>query len=121
MSATNAPPPEIAGLLRAACYNCHSEETRWPWYSKVVPIVWVLAHDVDRGRQELNFSEWTSYLPATRKRKLQWIERAMHDQGMPPVLYRILHPDARLTEQETTLIDHWLQAQLTELQQTSQP
>jgi len=113
-------PPDVATMLRQSCYDCHSNETRWPWYSSVAPISWIIAHDVERGRQEVNFSEWTTYLPATRKRKLQWIERTLHEQVMPLRLYCILHPDAWLTEQETTLLEHWLQAQLTELQQTSQ-
>ena len=113
-------PPDIVAVLRRSCYDCHSNETRWPWYSGVAPISWVIAHDVERGRQEVNFSEWTAYLPATRKRKLQWIERALHEQVMPPPLYRFLHPHAWLTEQDTSLLEHWLQAQLAELQQTSQ-
>jgi len=105
-------PPEVAVLLRRACYDCHSNETQWPWYSRVAPLSWLVAHDVDRGRQEVNFSEWTSYLPVTRKRKLQWIERVLHEQVMPPRLYRLVHPDARLTEQEITRLEHWLQEQL---------
>jgi len=113
-------PPDVAAVLRRSCYDCHSNETRWPWYSGVAPISWVIAHDVERGRQEVNFSEWTAYLPATRKRKLQWIERALHEQVMPPRLYRFLHPDAWLTEEDDTLLEHWLQMQLAELQQTSQ-
>ena len=58
-------PPDVAVVLRQSCYDCHSNETRWPWYSSVAPIAWVIAHGVERGRQELNFSEWTAYLPAT--------------------------------------------------------
>jgi len=74
---------------------------------------------VERGRQEVNFSEWTAYVPVTRKRKLQWIERALHEHVMPPGLYRLLHPDARLTEQDISRLEHWLQAQLAELPHTS--
>ena len=56
-----AAPPHIKTLLRRACYDCHSNETRWPWYTYIAPVSWLILHDVERGRQELNFSEWGSY------------------------------------------------------------
>jgi Haem-binding domain len=52
-----AAPPQIKSLLRGACYDCHSHETRWPWYTYITPVSWLVEHDVERGRQELNFSE----------------------------------------------------------------
>src|SRR5690349_10215532 len=56
--ATNSPPPEIAAMLHAACYDCHSHETRWPWYSRVSPMSWLIAHDVNEGRDNLDLSDW---------------------------------------------------------------
>ncbi|MGD0745731.1 MAG: heme-binding domain-containing protein, partial [Verrucomicrobiota bacterium] len=58
VSATNAPPPPIAALLHAACYDCHSYETKWPWYSRVAPVSWLIASDVNGGRKHMNFSDW---------------------------------------------------------------
>ncbi len=93
-----AAPAQIDALLTRACYDCHSNQTRWPWYSQVAPVSWLVAHDVTLGRKELNFSEWGSYYPQTRKRKLQWMGRVMREGSMPPWSYRLMHPGARLTE-----------------------
>ena len=87
-------PPQIKRLLRTACYDCHSNQTRWPWYSRVAPMSWLVARDVALGRKELNFSEWGSYYPQTRKRKLQWIGRVLRERSMPPRAYRLIHPGA---------------------------
>lgn len=113
-----AAPSKIETVLRQSCYDCHSNETRWPWYSRVAPVSWLIAREVERGRKEINFSEWNAYFPATRKRKLQWIERSLHEEVMPPALYRIMHADARLTEKDHAMLEQWLQAQIAELQQT---
>jgi hypothetical protein len=59
--------PEVVAVLRAACYDCHSNETVWPWYSRVAPLSWQVAHHVEEGREELNFSEWGSYTAETRR------------------------------------------------------
>jgi len=105
-------PPGIEATLRRACYDCHSNETRWPWYSRVAPISWLAAHDVELGRKEINFSEWGEYYPATRKRKLQWMNRALRQEAMPPWSYRIVHPGARLTEAERAALERWIESTL---------
>src|SRR5262245_36851808 len=56
--ASNAPPAEVAALFRGACYDCHSDETKWPWYSHVAPVSWWLVGHVNDGRKRLNFSQW---------------------------------------------------------------
>jgi hypothetical protein len=105
----NFPAPlQITVLLRRACYDCHSNETQWPWYAYIAPISWLAERDVERGRKELNFSEWDSYYPATRRRKLQWIERTLRQEMMPPWTYRLLHPSARLNEQELAVLGQWV-------------
>jgi heme-binding protein len=109
-------PPQIESMLRRACYDCHSNQTRWPWYGRIAPLSWLAAHDVARGRQELNFSEWGSYHPVYRKRKLQWIGRALREKTMPQWWYVLMHPDARLTEQERAALERWIDSQLFELE-----
>src|SRR5437764_11402850 len=64
-----AAPAGVEALLRRACYNCHSHETVWPWYSHVAPVSWLLAHDVSEGRRELNFSTWPAYRGAKKARR----------------------------------------------------
>jgi hypothetical protein len=103
-----AAPPGVAATLRRACYDCHSNETRWPWYCRVAPISWLAAHEVELGRKQINFSQWEEYYPATRKRKLQWTRRALGQEAMPPWSYRIVHPDARLTQQDRAALERWI-------------
>ena len=105
-------PGEIDATLRRACYDCHSNRTRWPWYSRVAPVSWMVVHDVDLGRKELNFSEWDGYFPRTRKHKLEWMQRALRDQIMPPWSYRLMHPEARLSDADRARLQLWIAAEL---------
>lgn len=105
-----AVPPQIEALLSRACYDCHSNQTRWPWYSWVAPVSWLVVRDVALGRKELNFSEWGSYYPQTRRRKLQWMGRVVREDSMPPWTYRLMHPRARLTEAERATLERWIES-----------
>lgn len=112
-SKNNIPaPPKIESLLRRACYDCHSNETRWPWYTYIAPVSWLIERDVELGRKELNFSEWESYYPATRMRKLQWIDRALREEAMPPWTYRVLHPGAALTQEDLMALEQWIKFEI---------
>ena len=65
--------PQIQAVLKRACYDCHSNETIWPWYSQVAPASWLLAWDVHEGREELNFSTWNRYSPKKRNKFIKEI------------------------------------------------
>ena len=106
-------PTKIEATLRRACYDCHSNETRWPWYSRVAPLSWLIVRDVNLGRKEINFSEWGSYYPATRRRKLEWMGRALREEKMPPWSYRLMRPGARLTEADRETLQRWIESALT--------
>lgn len=71
--AIEAVPPDVRAIFDSSCGNCHSNETRWPWYSHIAPLSWIVAHDVHRGRGLINFSEWGSYSPRKRDQKLEAI------------------------------------------------
>jgi hypothetical protein len=103
-----AAPPQVESMLRRACYDCHSNETHWPWYSAVAPVSWLVVHDVDFGRKEIDFSEWQSYYPKTRRRKLEWMRRALQEGVMPPWPYRLMHPGARLSNQDRAMLEQWI-------------
>jgi hypothetical protein len=107
-----APAPVVA-TLRRACFDCHSNATRWPWYSGVAPLSWMIVRHVTEGRRQLNFSAWSGYYPNTRRRKLQWIGRALRDDKMPPWSYALTHPDARLTDGDRAALEQWIEATLT--------
>lgn len=100
-----------------ARYDCHSNQTPWPWYSRVAPISWMAAHDVELGRKEINFSEWGSYYPITRKRKLQSMDRSLRRDAMPPWSYQIIHPDGRLTEADRAALERWIDSEISGAQQ----
>lgn len=100
-------PPEVTAVLRRACFDCHSNETRWPWYAYVAPVSWWMVHDVDEGRAELNFSQWGSLPePKRAKRSGKMIDEIESD-AMPPKSYRRLHGDARVTAEELEILRAW--------------
>src|ERR1019366_8587326 len=107
LMATNAPPPQIAALLHAACYDCHSDETKWPWYSHIAPVSWLVAGDVKDGRKRMNFSEWPHDLPERAAKRLERISEEVGYKDMPLFKYTALHPEARLTPAQRQQLIDW--------------
>jgi len=103
-------PAAIESILRRACYDCHSNETEWPWYSGVAPASWWIYHHVSEGRRRLNFSEWNDYAsdPGTKAQKLDEIAKLVRSRTMPPWYYRLSHPRARLSGQDRDAIVRWV-------------
>lgn len=99
--------PEVRAVLRRSCYDCHSNETSWPWYSRVAPVSWLVAHDVKEGREKLNFSTWNrlSSVEKTRKTKKSWEE--VQEGEMPPWYYVPAHRDAVLSPQDRAVLSKW--------------
>jgi Haem-binding domain len=102
-------PPDVKAALHGACYDCHSNETAWPWYTAVAPASWIIHRDVDEGRKRLNFSSWGDYAddPGTLSQKLDEIAKAVAAGDMAPWYYRMLHPDARLSETQRESLVRW--------------
>jgi hypothetical protein len=105
-----AAPPDVERIIRAACYDCHSNRTRWPWYSRVAPVSWIVVRHVETARRRLNFSDWSDYAsdPGTKARKLDEIRSSIADGTMAPWYYRMLHPEARLSGRERGAIAAWI-------------
>lgn len=82
-------------LAVRACFDCHSNESAWPWYSNIAPVSWLVQRDVDEGRRRLNFSDW-----ASSTRRGDRLARAMAEGEMPPFYYVWMHPTAQLTSAE---------------------
>ncbi len=99
--------PEVDGLLRKACYDCHSNETKWPLYAHVAPMSWVTARHVREGREELNFSSWDGMASDRKDHKLEEIAERVENHDMPLSSYLLLHSEARLTTDERTRIVDW--------------
>ncbi|HLI28326.1 MAG TPA: heme-binding domain-containing protein [Chloroflexota bacterium] len=94
-------------LVVRACYACHSNQTVWPWYSNVAPVSWFIQRDVDRGRRDLNFSEWDR-----PQREARNAVRQVQTGQMPPLYYTWMHPEARLSPAERDELIRGLQATL---------
>jgi hypothetical protein len=98
---------ETRALAVRACYDCHSNETAWPWYSNIAPVSWLVQRDVDEGRRRLNFSEW-----GTRRERADEAAEVVQEGEMPPFYYLPLHPEARLSSQEKAALVRGLRATL---------
>ena len=100
-------PPEVQAILERSCYDCHSNRTSWPFYSYIAPISWLVAHDVEEGREEMNLSEWYA-MPAQRQIKLRHeIADEVLEEEMPLPIYLITHSDARISENQKQLLKEW--------------
>jgi Haem-binding domain len=115
LTATNPPPPKITALLHAACYDCHSYETKWPWYSRVAPVSWLIASDVNNGRHNMNFSDWPNNDPMRAAKRLEDMSEEIGYDEMPPKKYTLIHADARLTESQRKELEDWLDAEAARL------
>lgn len=104
---------EIGHLLKTACYDCHSNNTTWPWYSSVAPFSYVVAHHVEEGREHLNFSVWDTYSAERANHKLEECVEEIEEGEMPMAGYVALHSEADLTEEQLEM----LMAKFAELQQ----
>lgn len=94
--------PQVRDLTERACFGCHSNETVWPWYSWVAPVSWLIARDVQEGRRELNFSDWRG---GTREgEQPDELRKEIEEGEMPPASYLLVHPEARLTQDEKRLL-----------------
>jgi hypothetical protein len=94
------PSTEVRALAVRACFDCHSNETKWPWYTNVAPMSWLVQKDVDEGRSKLNFSEW-----GRGEQEFEEAAETVREGEMPPLVYLPLHPEASLSEAEkSTLI-----------------
>jgi cytochrome c551/c552 len=106
-----AAPGNVGEIIRHACYDCHSNETQWPWYSKIAPASWLAYRHVMEARARLNFSEWADYAydPGTEAHKLEEIERLIKSGAMPPWYYRLMHPRGRLTDAQRITVLRWIE------------
>jgi len=100
-------PDEVMQVLRAACYDCHSHETDWPWYSYVAPVSWWVVEHVEHGRGDLNFSEWPIFDFEAQEHALDDIHEQVTKGEMPLTSYTLLHSRARLDDTQRELILGW--------------
>jgi hypothetical protein len=101
----------VVSTLRRSCMDCHSDATRYPWYSYIAPVSLLIRSDVGRGRERLNFSKWAEYPLARRMRALTGIANQVKDGEMPLSIYTLLHPGAKLTQADVAAIFQWAESE----------
>jgi hypothetical protein len=99
----------VQAVLKKACYDCHSNNTNYPWYSNIQPVGWFLANHVSGGKRHLNFSDFGSYTQRRQQSKLNDVANEVQDGGMPLSSYTMIHKEARLNANEKSLIIKWAQ------------
>ena len=102
---------EVQTILKRACYDCHSNETTWPWYSNVAPVSWFVIEHVNHGRRHLNFSEWSRYDKPKQSTQLYLIQETVRAGNMPLSSYVIAHKEAKLSDEDKNVIYEWAKAE----------
>ena len=100
-------PDKVLDIFKNSCYDCHSNNTRYPWYVNIQPMGWMMARHIRNGKENLNFSEFATYSKRKQANKLRAIETSIKDGSMPISSYTIMHTDARLSKEDTTVIIKW--------------
>jgi hypothetical protein len=111
LSASTTVPDDVGEVLARSCNDCHSNETKYPWYAKITPSNWFLANHIAEGRRELNFSVWNTYKNDKKIRKLGEICEQVERREMPLPSYLWIHRDAALSDNDRTLLCSWAQAE----------
>jgi hypothetical protein len=108
-------PDAVRAAIERSCRDCHSEATRFPWYSYIAPISWMIRSDVKHGREHLNLSRWSQYSLIRRERCLSEIANQVEDGGMPLPAYTWVHPSAVLSPADIDAIFAWTQQERSRL------
>ena len=101
-------PSNIQNLFKNSCYDCHSNNTHYPWYNKIQPVSWFLENHIKDAKSELNLSEFGTYSTRRQKSKLKSIVNQVKDNEMPLLSYRLIHSDAKLSESDKKILISWV-------------
>jgi hypothetical protein len=104
-------PHDVRLAIERACRDCHSDATKYPWYSYIAPVSWLINRDVQQGRKRLNLSQWGDYPVVRRERCLSDIANQVQSGGMPLAIYTFMHRNAKLSKAEVDAIFEWTQAE----------
>ena len=101
-------PTNVKVILQNACYDCHSNNTDYPWYSNIQPMAWIMKRHINNGKEKLNFSDFGSYSSRRQISKLKGITNQIKDDEMPLSSYTMMHSKANLTKEEKSLVIDWM-------------
>lgn len=100
-------PEDIGQLIKSACYDCHSQFVRFPWYANIAPVSWLVAKDIREGREKLDFSVWNTLPKREQLKLLDEIGEEVIEGTMPIDIYKAMHLEARLTDEQRSSIVSW--------------
>ena len=109
---TEKVPANVAAILKVSCYDCHSNNSRYPWYSELQPGAWFMARHIKKGKEELNLDEFNDYSKRRKKAKIKSIISQIEKEEMPLKSYLLLHPDAGLTPNKKKVLLQFFQSEL---------
>lgn len=104
-------PENVQAILKRSCFDCHSNETTYPWYSKIQPSAWFLADHIAEGRHELNFSAFNTYQTRRKKKKLEEVCEQVQAKAMPLPSYLWIHWDAKMSDEDIKTLCDWANAE----------
>lgn len=107
--------PEVAMILKNACYDCHSNQPTYPWYTSVAPVSWWIKNHINEGSKHLNFSIWQTYTVKRKDHKLEECVEMIEEGEMPMNSYTWMHPEAKLTDAQKQLLIDWFKAEKAKL------
>jgi len=102
-------PLRVQAILKNSCYDCHSDYTRYPWYANLQPVSGWMASHINRGKKELNFSDFGSYSVRRQQSKLKAVINSIQDETMPITSYTLIHREAKLAENDKKLVINWIE------------
>ena len=108
-------PENVQAILQRSCYDCHSNNTRYPWYAAIQPGSWWMASHIDEAKEELNFDGFASYSKRRQLSKLKAMQGAIEDESMPLPSYTLIHRDANLSQQDQKLLKNWIEVSRDEI------
>jgi hypothetical protein len=100
-------PIELASILKTSCYDCHSNEVNYPWYTNVAPLSWWIKNHINEGREELNFSEWGTYTSRRKDKKLKECAEMIEANEMPLSSYTLIHTETKLSQEQKAQLIAW--------------
>ena len=118
LEATTAVPENVKAILSRSCTDCHTNETKYPWYSKIQPSAWFLKDHIDDGRRELNLSVWKTYEARRQRKKLSEICEQVQTREMPLPSYLWIHWDAKMSDEDIRTLCDWTESESAKIQET---
>ncbi len=104
------PNDTVTAILKTSCYDCHSDQPHYPWYTNIAPVSWWIKHHINEGRHHLNFSEWGNYSQKKKDHKLEECIEMVEEDEMPMTSYTLMHKEAKLSKEQKELLLNWFKA-----------